>query len=193
MIRFLNDETVGGYRYGKGAIARFDAATEAQLMAAVDAENYPRSLLISQAYSPATRTSENSSADTRYVTLASVTVPAGTMNYNGKIVIEQDWKYTNSSSNKTLRVDWGGEWITGPAVSTSARACFMLAIKNANSLRAQTILNSTYFSTSTLDTTASADTTQDVAIEFRCNWAANVASEQITLLGYSIWYYPGND
>lgn len=38
MIRFLNDETVGGYRYGKGAIARFDVPTEDALVAAADAE-----------------------------------------------------------------------------------------------------------------------------------------------------------
>lgn len=40
MIRFLNDETVGGYRYGKGAISRFDDATEAALIAQGDAESY---------------------------------------------------------------------------------------------------------------------------------------------------------
>ncbi len=41
MIRFLNDETVGGYRYGKGVLAWFDPETEAELLAAADAENYP--------------------------------------------------------------------------------------------------------------------------------------------------------
>lgn len=39
MIRFLNDETVGGYRFGKGSLAKFDAATEAALIAQGDAED----------------------------------------------------------------------------------------------------------------------------------------------------------
>jgi hypothetical protein len=66
----------------------------------------------------------------------------------------------------------------------------MLAIKNANSLVSQTALNSTAFGSGAAITTA-VDTTQDVTIDFRCNWSTNVASEQITLIGYSIWYYPG--
>jgi hypothetical protein len=192
MIRFLNDETVDGHRYGKGVLARFDRETEAELLAVADAENYPLPILISQSYSPVTRSSNNST-DTTYVTLATVTVPGGTMNYNGKIVIEHDWKYTNSASTKGLRIDWGGVWIAGPSVSASVNACFMLTIKNANSPNSQLLLDSTTYSTSARDATASADTTQDVAIDIKCNWGANVASEQIILRGYSIWYYPGND
>ena len=130
----MNDETVGGYRYGKGVLARFDTETEAELLATADAENYPRPILISQAYSPVTRTSENSSADTNYVTLASVTVPGGTMNYNGRIVVEQDWKYTNSVSAKTLQSIAGRTWVAGPTVTTSTMACFMIGIKDPDSV-----------------------------------------------------------
>lgn len=151
---------------------------------------------IAQSYAPVTRSSRNgvggSPLDTDYVTLGTVVVPGGTMNYNGKIVIEYDWKYTNSASIKGLRIDWGGVWISGPSVSTSVNACFMLALKNANSLSSQILLDSTAYSTSTRDATASADTTQDVAIDFRCNWGANVAGEQIILRGFSVWYFPGN-
>lgn len=188
MIRFLNDETVGGHRYGKGALAIFDAVTEAALILTSDAVNYPLPVLISQSYAPVTRSSNNST-DATYLTLASVTVPGGTMNANGKIVIEQDWGYTSSASTKNLRIDWGGQWMTAAPATTTARSCFMLAIKNANSLVSQTALNSTAFGSGAAITTA-VDTTQDVTIDFRCNWSANVASEQITLIGYSIWYYP---
>lgn len=115
------------------------------------------------------------------------------MNLNGRIVIEHDWKYTSSTSTKNLRIDWGGVWVAGPSVSTSVSASFLLGIKNANSLSSQFLLNSTSFGTSPMDTTAIVDTTQDVAIDFKCNWSASAASEQIVLRGYSVWYYPGND
>lgn len=148
-------------------------------------------VLISQSYAPVTRSSDNAT-DTSYVTLATVTVPGSLMNYNGKLMIEQDWKNTNSASVKTLRVDWGGNWITGPSVTTNVNSYFLLAIKNANSLVSQIMLNGIGFSSSNLDTTAAVDTSQAVAIDFKCNWGANVAGEQIILRGYSVWYYPGN-
>jgi hypothetical protein len=148
-------------------------------------------ILISQSYAPVTRSSNNST-DATYTTLATVTVPGGLMNLNGKVVIEQDWKFTSSASSKTLRVDWGGNWITGPSVTTTQNAYYMLAVKNANSLSSQIMLNGTTFNISPLDTFTTVDTTQDVAIEFKCNWNANVASEQIILRGHSVWYYPGN-
>lgn len=196
MIKFLNDETVDGHRHGKGAIALFDRVTEAALIAQGDAITYPLPMLISQSYVPVTRSSRNgvggSPLDTDYVTLATVTVPAGTMNYNGKIVIEQDWKHTNSANTKNLRIDWGGNWITGPSVTAVVNSLFLLVIKNANSLSSQVMLNGIAYSSSALDTTSSVDTTQDVAIDFKCSWGANVAGEQIILRGYSVWYYPGN-
>ncbi|ODT75482.1 MAG: hypothetical protein ABS69_10740 [Nitrosomonadales bacterium SCN 54-20] len=40
MIRFLNDETVAGYRHGKGSVATFDTATEAALIQQGDAVAY---------------------------------------------------------------------------------------------------------------------------------------------------------
>lgn len=147
--------------------------------------------LISQSYAPVTRSSDNAT-DTSYVTLATVTVPGGTMNYNGKIVIEQDWRHTSSVSAKNLRIDWGGTWMTAAPVSANTNRSFLLlSIKNANSLASQTALNSSTFGSGT-EVTAAIDTTQSVAIDFRCNWGANVVGEQIILLGYSVWYYPGN-
>lgn len=145
---------------------------------------------IAQSYAPVTRSSDNLT-DTTYTTLATVTVPGGLMNANGKIVIEQDWKHTNSVTVKNLRVDWGGNWITGPSVTTVVNSFFMLAVKNANSLGSQIMLNGIGYGSSALDTTSSVDTTANVAIDFKCNWAANVAGEQIILRGYSVWYYPG--
>lgn len=195
MIRFIDKAFIGGQLFTAGMLGQFDAATEAALIAVGDAANYPLPVLISQSYSAVTRSSKNgaggSPLDTDYVTLASVTLPGGTMNYNGKVVIEQDWKCTSSVSTKNLRIDWGGTWMTGPSLTTSSRAWFTFAVKNANSLAVQTALNGTAFSAGT-EVTAAVDTTKDVPIDFRCNWGANVASESIILVGYSVWYYPGN-
>ncbi|HEY6044884.1 MAG TPA: hypothetical protein VIU43_08280, partial [Nitrosospira sp.] len=97
MIRFLNDETVAGYRYGKGAIARFDAATEAQLIAVADAENYP---LISQPVevlsSSAVAASCSSVAFDEI--LASFTIPAGILGPNSILQIEPLWTFSNSAN-----------------------------------------------------------------------------------------------
>lgn len=153
---------------------------------AVKPSTSPR--LIAQSYAPVTRSSNNST-DNTYTTLATVTVKGGTMGLNDKIVIEQDWKYTNSASTKNMRVDWGGNWITAAPATTTDRSCIMLAIKNANSLTSQTMLNSTTYG-SGAEVTTSVNTAQDVAIDLRCNWGANVASESITLVGYSVWLYP---
>lgn len=164
-------------------------------MTIVATRNGPVVSLVSQYYAPSTRSSTNGVGpvvDTDYVTLATVTVPGGLMNSNGKLIIEQDWKHTGSASTKTLRVDWGGNWITGPTVTTAVNSWFVLGIKNANSLTSQIMLNGTNYSTSTLDTTASVNTASDVAIDFKCNWSALASGEQIILRGYSVWYYPGN-
>lgn len=146
--------------------------------------------LIAQSYTPVTRSSNNST-DATYQTLASVTLPGGTMNLNGKIVIEQDWSYTNSANTKNMRIDWGGNWMTAASATTTAQSWLVLAIKNANSLTSQIALNSTTYGSGAA-LTAAVDTTQNVNIDFRCNWGANVIGESITLLGYSIWYYPGS-
>jgi hypothetical protein len=148
-------------------------------------------VLVAQSYVAVSRSSD-SSTDATYTTLATVTVPGGLMNANGKLIIEQDWKHTGSASTKTLRVDWGGNWITGPTVTTAVNSWFVLAVKNANSLSSQILLNGTNYSTSTLDTTTAVDTSQNVAIDFKCNWSTNVVGEQIILRGYSVWYYPGS-
>lgn len=148
-------------------------------------------MLVAQSYVAVPRSSDGAT-DATYTTLATVMVPGGLMNANGKIVIEQDWKHTNSASTKTLRVDWGGNWITGPTVTTTWNSAFMLAVKNTNSLSSQIMLNSTSYGSSSLDTTTAVDTTQPVAIDFKCNWSTNVAAEQIILRGYSVWYYPGS-
>lgn len=154
-------------------------------------------MCIAQSYAGWTRSSLNSTvttpADNAYVTIATVTVPAGTMGANSKLVIVTDYDYTNSASTKTLAVDWGGSNISGPTFTTTGAVKIILEIINKNSRSSQIILNNNSYGTDTVaHLTASKDTASDVAIDFKVKWSAAALTETITLLGYSIWHYPGS-
>ena len=199
MIRLLYDTTINGLRFGKGAILALDSVTESSLLSEGDADRNIDFLsagllptLVLQRYTPVTRTSDNAT-DTSYVTLASITVPLGTMNMNRELVITQDWKYTNSPTVKTLAMDWNGINVSGPTATTTVRSNYRISIKNLNSLSSQSIFGNTTFGLAGGDPNGFANTANDVVIDHRCRWSANVLGESITLLGYSIWYYPGSN
>ncbi|SEK64137.1 hypothetical protein [Nitrosovibrio tenuis] len=193
MIQMLNTKTIGGQIYPAGSVVSLNSAIEAQLIASADAARTVLPALVAQAYAGWSRDSTNSASDTSWVTLANVTVPAGTMGLNSKLVIISDYDYTSSAVQKYPGVDWGGLNFAGPTVSASGGAKYLYEIANANSLAIQKILNSTsYGGTSGGHDTYAVDTTYDAAITFKCKWAAPAASERITLLGYSIWHYPGS-
>ncbi len=199
MIRLLYDTTIGGVRFGQGALIELDATLEDGLIAEGDATraiNFSSAGLlpqrVAQSYAPVTRSSNNTT-DTGWVVLASIVVPGGTMGVNSKLVIIVDWNFTNSASAKTLAVDWGGSNVSGPAYTTAAGVKLMVEIINANSLVSQKVLNASTFSLAVPSphTSLFKDTAANVPIDIKVRWGANVASEFITLLGYSIWHYPG--
>lgn len=136
MIRFLNDETVAGYRYGKGAIARFDAATEAQLIAVADAENYP---LISQPVevlsSSAVPVSCVSTAFDEI--LALFIIPASTLGVNSILQIEPLWTFANSVNNKILKVKVGGITVYSATRTAAVKEAPLIVLANRNSLTSQ--------------------------------------------------------
>ena len=78
--------------------------------------------------------------------------------------------------------------VTGQENSETA-----VEIINANSLVSQKVLNASTFSLAVPSphTSLFKDTAANVPIDIKVRWGANVASEFITLLGYSIWHYPG--
>lgn len=160
-------------------------------MAGIQYDKIP--LLISQSYAPASRTSNNST-DTSWVTLGTVTIIGNTMNLNGKCVIESSWRFPASASTKQIRLDWGGFWVAGPYITgaTYQTADVLIGIKNANSKSSQILLNTYSYGLSAENITSTVDTSNNTNIDLRCSWNANVAAETITLLGYSVWYYPGN-
>jgi hypothetical protein len=198
MIRLLYDTTIGGVRFGQGALIELDATLEDGLIAEGDATqaiNFSSiSVLpvrIAQSFAPVVRTSDNAT-DTGWIVLASIVVRAGTMGANSKLVVVTDWTYTSSASVKTLAMDWGGSNVSGPAYTTTAGAKLMMEIINTNSLTTQRILNaSTFTATPAAHTSTFKDTAADVAIDLKVRWSSNISNENITLLGYSIWHYPG--
>jgi hypothetical protein len=200
MIHLLYDTTIDGMRYGKGSILILDSATEAALVAEGDAD---RSLdlsavstlpvLVGQRFAAASRVSTNSASDANFVTLASVTVPAGLMRPNSKLVIISDWDYPSSASVKSFAVDFGGQNVGQPSITTSTMLKLMTEIQNLNSLFSQKTMNgSSYGVSNSPRIVTSIDTSVAVTIDFKVKWSTAAVSETLTLLGYSIWHYPGS-
>lgn len=136
MIRFLNDETVAGYRYGKGAISRFDDVTEAILIAQGDAEDYPA------VTKPVEVLSSSAVAASCALTavdevLGSFTVRAGIIGVNSIIQIEPLWTFTNSANNKILKVRVGGVTVYSATRTTSVKEAPLIVLANRNSLASQ--------------------------------------------------------
>ena len=149
---------------------------------------------VGQNYTGWTRTSTNGVAtnDTDYQTLKTVTLPGGMMGANSKLVIIPDWDYLNSAATKTLAVDFGVTNISAVPATTTVMGKILIEVQNLNSLVSQKTMNgSSYGLTANARIASTENTASAVSIIFKCKWGANIASETITLLGYSIWHYPG--
>jgi hypothetical protein len=165
MIRFLNDETVSGYRHGKGTITQFDTATEAALIAQGDAQNYPAvskpvEVLSSSAISIACA---STAVDE---TLALVSLAAGTLGVNSILEFSPLWYYTNSANVKTLKIKLNGTLVWSVTRTTTVREAPLVIIACRNSLTSQIQpISSNYFSsaasgaitTSTIDLSGAVD------------------------------------
>lgn len=154
--------------------------------------------LVAQSYAGFARTSTNTTGGTAgdnvFVTVASVIVPAGTMGLNSKLVIIPDWDMPSSASTKFLAVDYGGQNVSSPTATTSVMGKILIEVQNLNSLSLQKTMNgSTYGIISNARIATSIDTSHDASIDFKIKWSAAVATaETVSLLGYSIYHYPGN-
>lgn len=135
MIRFLNDETVSGHRYGKGTIAQFDAGIEAALIAQADAENYPAVRPVEALASSAIAASCASTAVDEV--LATFSIAAGVIGPNSILQIEPLWTYTNSANNKILKVKVGGSTIYSATRTTTVKEAPLIVLANRNSLSSQ--------------------------------------------------------
>lgn len=153
---------------------------------------------IGQNYTGWSRVSENTAADTSYTTIASVTMPAGTMGANSVLRIVPEWDYPASASRKLMAVDFGGTNISvididGATLPTYRMGKILLEVQNLNSLTTQKTMNgSSYGVSANARLSSSINTANAVVIDFKVKWNAAASAETITLLGYSIWHQPGS-
>lgn len=125
-------------------------------------------------------------------TLATVTVPAGTIGANGQIEIIALWSHTNNANNKTLRVKIGTSVLLLVAVTTTNATQSYTRFANRNSQAAQVLhpvgtLNA-FASVGTAHSTLTEDTAVDKNITFTAQ-LANVA-DSIGLESFIINVYP---
>ena len=136
MIRFLNDETVGGYRFGKGSIARFDLPTETALIVQGDAEDYPVVVKPVEVLSSSAIAVSCALTATDEV-LASFTLAAGTLGVNSILQIEPLWTFASSASNKITKVKIGATTVYTATRTTSVKEAPLIVLANRNSLASQ--------------------------------------------------------
>jgi hypothetical protein len=136
MIKFLNDETVAGHRFGKGAIAIFDSATETSLISVGDAVDFPavvkpvEVLSSSAVIAPCVTTAVDE-------VLALFTIRAGMLGVNSILQIEPLWTFGNSANNKILKVKIAGVTVYSATRTTSVKEAPLIVLMNRNSLSSQ--------------------------------------------------------
>lgn len=149
-------------------------------------------ILVSQSYAPVSRNSDNAT-DATITTLATIVIPGGLMNLNGRLEIVHDWFTSDSAIVKTIGIKWGGTSANEQQFSTpNVRGQFRFQLMNTDSYIAQNFFNSSTYGKTTVNNTAAVDIRNNANLEFFAKWASNTPSEFIRLLGYSVWYYPGN-
>lgn len=126
--------------------------------------------------------------NTSETTLATYTMPGGTMGINSAVRITTLWSYTNSANFKTLRVKFGGTAYLFTAPTTTANVQAATIVRNRGSLSSQVGFASSaggsFQSTSATATTSSVDTSANVDITFTAQLASS--GETITLEAYTI-------
>jgi hypothetical protein len=136
MIKFLNDETVYGYRYGKGSVALFDTPTETALIAQGDAVNYPAVTKPVEVLSSSAVSVSCSSTGVDEI-LAAFTIAAGILGPNSILQIEPLWTFASSANNKLCKVKVGGSTVYNTTRTTSVKEAPLIVLANRNSLASQ--------------------------------------------------------
>lgn len=190
MIRFLNAETVGGHRYGKGSISQFDSATEAALIAQGDAEDYPAvskpvEVLSSSAVAVSCATTATDEV------LASFTIATGILGANSIIQIEPLWTFASSANNKILKVKIAGTTVYSATRTTSVKEAPLIVLSNRNSLAAQIQpYDNTYVTAgSGAPATYTIDFANAVTVEIT---GQRAASEALALEYYRVLHFVGD-
>lgn len=125
-------------------------------------------------------------------TLASFTIPAGTLGVNSVLRFEPLWSYTNSANNKTLRLKIAGTTIYGVIRTTTEREGPLVILANRNSLSAQiTPITGSYYAAATgAATTYTIDLSGNVTVEI-CGQRAN-SGDTLRLECYNVMHMVGD-
>lgn len=145
------------------------------------------SVILAQSAAPVSHT-----GDTAEATLASVTIPAGSIGANGQIEVITLWSTTNSANTKTLRVKLGATAFMAAAATTTLTEQTYTRIANRGAANSQVGYNSAnisgFGSTTGAATTGAIDTTADVTLAITGQLA--LATETLTLESYIVKLYP---
>jgi hypothetical protein len=123
---------------------------------------------------------------TSETTLATITIPGGSMGANGFVRVTSLWSYTNSANNKIVRARFGGTAVASNTLTTTASAPLNFTIGNRNSQSSQVA----GVATGLVNTTANAvntptiNTANDVALVL--NGVLANTGETITLESYLV-------
>lgn len=130
---------------------------------------------------------------TNETTLATITVPGGSMGPNGQFEAVLHFTYTNSANNKTLRLKFGGTTFWQVAATTTANYQVYIRVCNRNSNSSQvhftlTAGTSGLGQSGSAVTTGTIDTSSDQNILITGQLANS--GETIQLESYLIKMYP---
>ena len=127
-------------------------------------------------------------------TLATFTLPAGTMGLNGALRITTLDTHTNSSNNKILKVKIGGIVVLNVTTTTSATGNYIQMVRNRNSASSQTSFPTASGGVGT-STTAVTALSINTAVDQTVTITGTLANtgEAITLEGYTFELLPGNN
>lgn len=124
-------------------------------------------------------------------TLATITLPAGSMGANGQVVIETLWSYTNSANNKTLKAKLGASTFMDLTVTTTALTQFRTRIANrsaSSQVGFAAAAGSPFGNSGSALVTSAIDTTAAQTVTLTAQLAS--AAETITLESYIVQVFP---
>ncbi|NIF39542.1 hypothetical protein F3J14_01200 [Burkholderia sp. Tr-862] len=121
-------------------------------------------------------------------TLASIVVPANSINANGALRITTMWSYTNSANAKVLKLTFGGATFLNQPQTTTLSNQAQTIIRNRGVTNSQVgfaaAAANQYSSSGASPVTAAVDTTQDQTIAITATLVN--AGETITLESYTV-------
>jgi len=123
--------------------------------------------------------------------LASFTIPAGTVGANSIIQIEPLWTYTNSATNKILRVKMGGALVYSVTRTTSTMEIPLIVVANRNSLSSQIQPYVDKYETAAASTPATHAIDFSAAVDVEITGQRASSGDTLTLEYYRVLHFLG--